>query len=63
MSVSYYIPLIHIIIAFPLLFYMGYNIYNKNEMRPDFGLLVMMLAVVVLLYHCYKLYKYSQMKN
>lgn len=63
MSVSYYIPLVHILVVFPLLFYIGFNIYYKNEMKPDFGLLVMMLAIVVLLYHCYKFYKYSQMKD
>lgn len=58
MTASLYIPTLHIIVVAPLLLYIGYNIYNKEVMKPDFGLLLMLLALVIFIYHCYKFYKY-----
>jgi len=58
MTASLYIPTLHIIVVAPLLAYIGYNVYNKEDMKPDFGLLLMLLAVVILVYHSYKFYKY-----
>ncbi len=63
MTASLYVPTIHILFAFPLLFYIGYKIFKKESMNPDFGILVMMIAFVILLYHSYKFYKYYNMKS
>jgi hypothetical protein len=60
MSGSLYIPVMHMIAVAPLIMYIGYNIYNKTQMNTDFGLFLIMLAVLIFVYHAYKYYKYSQ---
>lgn len=62
MTASLYIPIMHMIAVAPLIFYIGYNIYTKTTMGPDFGLFLIMLAILIFVYHSYKFYKYSQMK-
>jgi hypothetical protein len=60
MSGSLYIPVMHMIVVAPLIFYIGYNLYNRHLLSVDFGIFLIMLAVLIFVYHAYKFYKYSQ---
>ncbi len=51
-----YIYLIHILIVFPLLFYLGYNITYDRKMNKEFGILLIFLSFFILAYHLYRLY-------
>jgi hypothetical protein len=50
------IYLFHIIFAVPLLAYLGVQIYNQQKMERNVGAFLIILALVILLYHAYRLY-------
>ncbi len=55
-----YIPIIHMFIVAPLLLYIGYNIYKNKPMNTEFGMFILLLALLIFLYHSYKLYIYTK---
>lgn len=51
------INLLHILIIAPLLFYIAYKGYYKEEINPIFYILLFIFALWALLYHLIKLFR------
>lgn len=50
-------PLIAILIIVPILFYVGYSLYFKEETNKDIIYLVLALSVIVVIDHSIKIFK------
>lgn len=50
------INLFHIIFVVALFIYLGFNIYNQRKMDQNIGVLLIVLAIVIFLYHSYRFY-------
>lgn len=57
------IYLLHLLLVFPILFYIGYTGYVKKEkLNKEFSLVVMILSILVFIYHGGSLMKQLVMK-
>lgn len=45
------INLFHMVAVGPMLGYIGYNIHQQQQMNPQFGMFLLVLAIVIIGYH------------
>ncbi len=58
MNQKLFIPTLHMIVVTPLLAYIGWALYKKIQLSQDFGMLLILFALLIFFYHAYKFYKY-----
>ena len=45
------INLFHMVAVAPMLGYIGYNVHQQQQMNPNFGIFLLLLAIVIIGYH------------
>jgi hypothetical protein len=50
------INLFHIIFVVALFLYLGFQIYNQQKIDRNMGVLLIILALAIFLYHAYRFY-------
>ncbi len=50
------INLFHIIFVVALFLYLGFNIYYQRKIDQNMGVLLIVLAIAIFLYHAYRFY-------